>query len=80
MTKHLERTLDHAITLIRDLVATENVNPIAQRKLREATALLHAVADAVELARTVDDKPQAALLRLPVALPLQLRYVAGVPR
>jgi hypothetical protein len=44
MIQHLARTIDHALSLLRTMAEG---NPEAQRKLREASALLHAAADAV---------------------------------
>ena len=59
MTQHLERTIDHAINLVRAIVAAEPDDAQAQRKFREAAALLHAAADAVELATRVDREAHA---------------------
>jgi hypothetical protein len=44
MIQHLARTIDHALSLLQTMAEG---NPEAQRKLREAAALLHAAADAV---------------------------------
>ena len=54
MNRYLERVISHAVLIVEDMISSTRENPAAQRKLREAIALLHGASDAVESAGDID--------------------------
>ncbi len=57
MNRYIERVIDHAISITEDMISASRENPTDQRKLREALALLHGAADAIESVGRIDPKP-----------------------
>lgn len=57
MSQHLVRTVGHAISLLQEVIL-KNGPPDAQRKRREALALLHAALDELEAADRLERVPE----------------------